>query len=363
MSTDDFNYLLQGNVVDPNVSVQSNYGKTLINFGVSWTETLSQLFYAAVYENNKGILPDNLNNDFTKLVKVINVPLHLYDGYTFVTRYNAAQTDDERNKLLGETVLNSFNAGAGVVAGSLLGLSAASATAVLVGTLGIGILSVCAGAVILRPDVQQRAGNAIQGLVEYFIVPNEFTHANTWLYTHTYFYALDKGVPKDDPGLIVIKELAGNAGRAVYGNNWDVDSFGIDKNNLGFNPLYFHKADPGQWPSALLYAFMMWVTDNNMGVTEEDHRKFWNSYYCPPELRVYKEGLMGVAEGNKKGMLELYGITLPTKSPSKATEWEFLPSLKALYVDPYPYSAQAWLPTLCAKIRDFVLEGGTVYIV
>jgi len=76
--------------------------------------------------------------------------------------------------------------------------------------------------------------------------------------------------------------------------------------------------------------------------------------------------IVGVENGLLNGIGREYDYPLPFAAANAVgNNWDFS-GLKALYVDPFPYSlfvGQAWFSNLCIKIRDFVMnDGGTVYL-
>ena len=75
--------------------------------------------------------------------------------------------------------------------------------------------------------------------------------------------------------------------------------------------------------------------------------------------------LIGVEDGIMTNLSQEFDIPHPYASPNYVgNNWD-LTGLKSLYLDSFPYNSyigQAWYISLCTKIRDFVTEGGTVYL-
>jgi uncharacterized protein YjdB len=73
---------------------------------------------------------------------------------------------------------------------------------------------------------------------------------------------------------------------------------------------------------------------------------------------------MGSAQGIENGIGSQFNYPLPFNSPKNAAEWDFT-GLSALYMDPLNYgyfTSQPWLDPLYRKIKQFVMDGGTIYI-
>jgi uncharacterized protein YjdB len=88
-----------------------------------------------------------------------------------------------------------------------------------------------------------------------------------------------------------------------------------------------------------------------------------NKYFG--DISLNTAHIMGSTQGIENGIGSQFDYPLPWNSPKNAAEqWDFS-TLAALYMDPLNYSyftSQSWLGPLYNKIKQFVLDGGTIYI-
>jgi hypothetical protein len=75
--------------------------------------------------------------------------------------------------------------------------------------------------------------------------------------------------------------------------------------------------------------------------------------------------IMGTSPGIENGISSRFDYPLPWNSPKNAGEqWDFS-SLRALYMGPFSYSyftSMPWMSLLLNKVKQFVIDGGSIYI-
>lgn len=195
-------------------------------------------------------------------------------------------SDADRNTLIGATVVNSASVGASIAAG--LAVNGLVGVALAGSLLGVGVLLVCAGAVLADPEIQRAIGEGIQAAVDAFIVPAEYSESDFLNYQTAYYYAKNKGVLETDLGLLEMHNLVEDAGKFLFSPNFTLEDYGVDKSKL--DPF-----NHSSWPRALQFAHDVWhdylkehdPEQLEEGVTTVDAlKKFFTSEFCPPALQV-----------------------------------------------------------------------------
>jgi len=158
----------------------------------------------------------------TLAVDKINVFFHAY--------HYPNLTEAQKNQVIGNFISSAVQSGISLAGNNLLKGAAGTLKAkVVVATLGLALVGIGAAYLLQDPALQQTIGEAFVNLW----TPPEFSRVNAVDFLTVYTFARRAGVPANDDSRVRMRALAEQAGRAVWGANWNLDNFGYGRNVLG----------------------------------------------------------------------------------------------------------------------------------